>query len=592
MFTDDNTTYAYLANSIVANILKVDVNGYIARYTYAFPTTPANVTDERYSSLVASASTSTAKKVITPSSQKFYIDRLPYYSNAGSYEADTLAGAMYQYYTGMDLRYNYNTNANFVSTAQKVYLYLHDFDISDMSFKSDATLGNICSADKLSTRFASANGYVYLFFMGTNTTTWYSLTPNIIQDEKIWRYNPANNELIPLSKILLEQKANTSSLATVAISGNYNDLTNKPTIPTIPTNVSAFANDVGYLTEHQPLTDYVKKTTTINGKALSSNVSLTPADVGALASNGKALTAGVADSANSVEWDNVQNKPSEYTPTEHTHVVNDITDFPALATVATSGSYNDLSDIPQEFNPPIATSTTLGGITVGDNLVVDENGKLSAISGSSGLTIGDVYPVGSIYMSMVDTNPRLLFGIGEWERIGQGRTLIDCGEDYEAGSEGGEATHTITVDEMPSHNHTASSGDAGAHTPSGTVNGTTAGGTVNSYTLNGACYTTSTDKNAQILADTALSWSGIVSSYGNRTANTMSNTSSSYSFSSGFKVSASHGHTFTGTSHSHTFTGTAVSAHKHTITVDNSGGGVAMNNMQPYLAIYIWKRVA
>lgn len=31
-------------------------------------------------------------------------------------------------------------------------------------------------------------------------------------------------------------------------SGNYNDLTNKPTIPTVPTNVSAFTNDSGYLT--------------------------------------------------------------------------------------------------------------------------------------------------------------------------------------------------------------------------------------------------------------------------------------------------------------------------------------------------------
>ena len=31
-------------------------------------------------------------------------------------------------------------------------------------------------------------------------------------------------------------------------SGNYNDLTNKPSIPTVPTNVSAFANDKGYLT--------------------------------------------------------------------------------------------------------------------------------------------------------------------------------------------------------------------------------------------------------------------------------------------------------------------------------------------------------
>lgn len=34
-------------------------------------------------------------------------------------------------------------------------------------------------------------------------------------------------------------------------SGDYNDLTNKPTIPTVPTNVSAFTNDAGYLTSHQ-----------------------------------------------------------------------------------------------------------------------------------------------------------------------------------------------------------------------------------------------------------------------------------------------------------------------------------------------------
>ena len=32
-------------------------------------------------------------------------------------------------------------------------------------------------------------------------------------------------------------------------SGSYNDLTDKPVIPTVPTNVGAFANDVGYLTE-------------------------------------------------------------------------------------------------------------------------------------------------------------------------------------------------------------------------------------------------------------------------------------------------------------------------------------------------------
>lgn len=44
--------------------------------------------------------------------------------------------------------------------------------------------------------------------------------------------------------------SNTPALATVATSGDYNDLSNKPTIPTVPTNVSAFNNDAGYLTSY------------------------------------------------------------------------------------------------------------------------------------------------------------------------------------------------------------------------------------------------------------------------------------------------------------------------------------------------------
>ena len=37
-------------------------------------------------------------------------------------------------------------------------------------------------------------------------------------------------------------------LSTVATTGSYSDLTNKPSIPTVPTNVSAFTNDAGYIT--------------------------------------------------------------------------------------------------------------------------------------------------------------------------------------------------------------------------------------------------------------------------------------------------------------------------------------------------------
>lgn len=62
------------------------------------------------------------------------------------------------------------------------------------------------------------------------------------------------------------------------------------------------------------------------------------------------------------------------------------------------------------------------------------------------------YPVGSIYMSTVSTNPKDLFG-GTWEALG-GRFLIGANDSYKAGATGGEATHKLTIAEMPSHRHT------------------------------------------------------------------------------------------------------------------------------------------
>lgn len=79
----------------------------------------------------------------------------------------------------------------------------------------------------------------------------------------------------------LEGYAKTADLAQVAKTGSYNDLIDKPTIPStaglastkyvddkvagivipaVPTKVSAFENDKGYLTSHQDLTEYAKKT--------------------------------------------------------------------------------------------------------------------------------------------------------------------------------------------------------------------------------------------------------------------------------------------------------------------------------------------
>lgn len=66
------------------------------------------------------------------------------------------------------------------------------------------------------------------------------------------------------------------------------------------------------------------------------------------------------------------------------------------------------------------------------------------------------YPIGSIYLSVVDTNPSTWFG-GTWEKIAKGRTLVGVDtndNDFNTVKKtGGEKTHVLSVGEMPSHYH-------------------------------------------------------------------------------------------------------------------------------------------
>lgn len=100
----------------------------------------------------------------------------------------------------------------------------------------------------------------------------------------------------------------------------------------------------------------------------------------------------------------------------------------------TSDSYLQLGDDEAGSTgaAPTINAGTFGGMTVGQFVAM-------------------IYPVGSIYMSISATSPASLFG-GTWESIG-GRFLLGADATYAAGSTGGEATHKLTVSEMPSHYH-------------------------------------------------------------------------------------------------------------------------------------------
>lgn len=63
-----------------------------------------------------------------------------------------------------------------------------------------------------------------------------------------------------------------------------------------------------------------------------------------------------------------------------------------------------------------------------------------------------VFPIGYIYMTTSSSfDPNSTFG-GTWTRI-KDRFLLADGDHYANGTTGGEATHILTIDEMPSHTH-------------------------------------------------------------------------------------------------------------------------------------------
>ena len=172
-------------------------------------------------------------------------------------------------------------------------------------------------------------------------------------------------------------------------------------------------------------------------------------------------------------------------------------------------------------------------ISVGINKFPSNNNSLDVdtINGKSILNL--TYPVGSIYMSVNSTNPGTLFG-GTWVQL-QNRFLLGAGSSYSNGATGGSATVTLNVNQIPAHTHTqASCTNPGDH----------------SHYIPNARSTQSSGSPPKF-----ESWP-----------------------------------TCTGTARDHYTNGSG--SHTHTITLNNTGGSQAHDNMPPYLVVYMWKRTA
>lgn len=173
--------------------------------------------------------------------------------------------------------------------------------------------------------------------------------------------------------------------------------------------------------------------------------------------------------------------------------------------------------------------------------------------------LSKAYPVGAIYCSTVATNPHDLFGFGTWEYIEQGRVLLSQGDKYSAGSTGGAETHTLTVQEMPSHKHGGTTSDGGEHTHSGVAN--------EAGLHTHAC---------------EMMWNGGGSTRADAIATAVTK----------FGKFINNGAVVANNAGNHTHDIKINSSENHSHIINSEGDGRAHSIMQPYLSVYMWERIS
>ena len=159
--------------------------------------------------------------------------------------------------------------------------------------------------------------------------------------------------------------------------------------------------------------------------------------------------------------------------------------YGSYATVQNNADTNFTADNEYEWNIQVNVADKLGSTTY--NLLLPRGIPIAYVDTKknsfgvncfpkneksleiNGKTVFDmVYPVGSVYVSVNSTSPATLFG-GTWVQI-KDKFLLSAGDTYKAGATGGEATHVLTVEEMPRHNHSIDNLNAsGSTTPYMTV---------------------------------------------------------------------------------------------------------------------------
>lgn len=165
-----------------------------------------------------------------------------------------------------------------------------------------------------------------------------------------------------------------------------------------------------------------------------------------------------------------------------------------------------------------------------------------------------LHPVGSIYSSTVSTNPGTLFGFGTWVSYASGRVMIGDGGGFVAGATGGSAD-AIAV----AHTHTfsaTSSGQSNTHSHSASDGG------------HAHYYAGSVSTSSQFPVSGGGGYPGVGTPYMSG-----ANTATGYASISVGNANADHSHSVSG-------------------TTGSTGASGTNANLQPYVVVYMWNRIA
>ena len=165
----------------------------------------------------------------------------------------------------------------------------------------------------------------------------------------------------------------------------------------------------------------------------------------------------------------------------------------------------------------------------------------------------ELYKIGSIIYMTTSENPSIYFG-GTWEETAKGRCIVGVEESdsslSNSGMSGGEKAVRLLSNQLPSHNHSATTSTAGLHSHSTSLYpNSQEGGNPSTFGFRGS------------------NWNGSGGYFYNRI---LVNTDWNYADT----------------------TTNSEFVHSHSFTTNSSGESQTHNNMQPYYVVHIWERVA